>query len=397
MQSPHHLLSDIQQQAADLAATIHRYECHYGPLPPSLQRHLSTLLSSFIINHSPLALGPTPTASSTPLAFSPMSFSQYMKEQAELVHSRGQHTLSEHYRNALSVFMRFLEHQDISITDITPDLIKSFEVWLLNVRRIKRNTSSFYMRQLRAVYNRAVRQGLTPDQHPFRGVYTGVDQTRHRALSLEEVRQLRHLDLTQAPDLAQARDLFLFSYYTRGMSLIDMAHLRPSDISNGQLTYSRRKTHQTLTIRWEPEMQQLVDRLNANASSLIKNNPSSIIDREYLLPILKSSSLIANHSSLIDIYRSSSSRLNAALHRLSHKLHLSVPLTMYVARHTWASNAFHQGTPVSIIGQALGHSGTSERTTTIYLASMNHQVIDRANRALLNEVGKAIHGMKNRC
>lgn len=315
-----------------------------------------------------------------------MSFSQYMKEQAELVRSRGQITLSEHYQNALSVFMRFLDHQDITISDITPDLIKSFEVWLLNVRRIKRNTSSFYMRQLRAVYNRAVRAGLTPDQHPFREVYTGVDQTRHRALSIEEMRQLRHLDLTHAPDLAQARDLFLFSYYTRGMSLIDMAHLRTTDLANGQLTYSRRKTHQTLTIRWEPEMQQLVDRLNANASS-ITPNPSSLIDRDYLLPILNSPSLTPNPPSLIDIYRSSSNRLCASLHRLSHQLKLSVPLTMYVARHTWASNAYNQGTPVSIIGQALGHSGTSERTTSIYLASMNHQVIDRANRTLINAVG----------
>ncbi len=138
MESPYHLLSDIQQQASDLAATIHRYESHYGPLPPSLQRQLTTQLSSFIINHSPLAPGPTPTASSTPLAYSHMSFSRYMKEQSELVHSRGQITLSEHYQNALSVFMRFLEHQDIIIGDITPDLIKSFEVWLLNVRRIKR-------------------------------------------------------------------------------------------------------------------------------------------------------------------------------------------------------------------------------------------------------------------
>lgn len=360
MEYPQHLLSDIQQQASDLAATIHRYECHYGPLPPSLQHQLSSLhplYSSPLTPNSSLSAAPTP------------NFSEFMRQQADLVHSRGQITLSEHYRNALSVFMRFLEHQDINIADITPDLIKSFEVWLLNVRRIKRNTSSFYMRQLRAVYNRAVRARLTPDQHPFREVYTGVDQTRHRALSIEEVRQLRRLDLTQVPDLAQARDLFLFSYYTRGMSLIDMANLRSTDITNGQLTYSRRKTHQTLTIKWEPEMQQLVDRLNANTSS----GGTSHIFRDHLLPFVLSPS--------------SYTRLNRSLHQLSHMHHLSVPLTMYVARHTWASNAYHQGTPVSIIGQALGHSGASERTTSIYLASMNHQVIDRANRTLINAVG----------
>ena len=353
MQSPHHLLSDIQQQVADLAATIHLYERHYGPIPPSLQSALTT----FSLSPSSLALSHSPSKNTPPL-----SFPDYMRQQSELVHSRGQLALSEHYRNALSVFMRYVEHQDINISDITPDLIKSFEVWLLNVRRIKRNTSSFYMRQLRAVYNRAVRQGLTPDRHPFSEVYTGVDQTRHRALSLEEMRQLKQLDLTHEPDLSQARDLFLFSYYTRGMSLIDMTHLRTTDIANQELTYSRRKTHQTLTIRWEPEMQQLVDRL--------KNN----------------SSLIPPHSSLL-LTIPPYPHLRKSLHCLSRKLQLSVPLTMYVARHTWASNAYHQGTPVSIIGQALGHSGTSERTTSIYLASMNHQVIDRANRTLINAVG----------
>lgn len=382
MESPHHLHSDIQQQITDLATTIHRYERHYGTIPINDLAITDIRLFSLIPKESLT----DKTHNSPSLTESP-SFIAFMRQQEIALSARGQRTLSEHYRNALSMFIRFLDHQDITTDKITSDLIKSFEVWLLNVRRIKRNTSSFYMRQLRAVYNRAVRAGLTPDRKPFREVYTGVDQTRHRALSLEEVRQLKHLDLTREPALAQARDLFLFSYYTRGMSLIDMAHLRTTDLVNQELTYTRRKTRQTLTIRWEPEMQQLVDRLNANASSLIKNNPSSIIDREYLLPILRSSSPIATHSSLIDIYRSSSNRLNASLHRLSHRLHLSVPLTMYVARHSWASNAYHQGTPVSIIGQGLGHSGASERTTSIYLASMNHQVIDRANRALIKALG----------
>lgn len=136
------------------------------------------------------------------------------------------------------------------------------------------NTISFYMRILRSVYNTAVVRGLTIQQYPFKSVYTGIDQTVKRAISLKTVRRIRGLNLTSSPVMEWARDLFMFSFYTRGMSFVDMAYLKKTDLQNGVLIYRRQKTNQQLTIKWEKPMQDIVNKYVSPESP-------------YLLPIIR--------------------------------------------------------------------------------------------------------------
>lgn len=135
------------------------------------------------------------------------------------------------------------------------------------------NTSSFYMRNLRAVYNRAVEKGLVEQKFPFKHVYTGVEKTAKRAIPLMAVRKIKELDLSSSPALDFARNMFLFSFYTRGMSFVDMAYLRKKDLNNGILSYRRRKTGQQLFIKWEKCMQEIADKYNTEYST-------------YLLPVI---------------------------------------------------------------------------------------------------------------
>ena len=129
------------------------------------------------------------------------------------------------------------------------------------------------MRNLRAVYNRAVEKGLTPQNNPFRHVYTGVDKTVKRAIPIKVIKALKELDLSMKPSLDFARDMFLFSFYTRGMSFVDMSYLRKTDLVDGMLHYARKKTGQKIDIEWTEELQEIVDR-----------NPS--YNDVYLLPIM---------------------------------------------------------------------------------------------------------------
>ena len=157
---------------------------------------------------------------------------------------------SETYTATLKSFMAFREDQDVPLDGISSDLMLLYEAYL-KARGVRMNTISFYMRILRAVYNRAVEKGLTPQKNPFRHVYTGVDKTAKRAIPVKAIKALKELDLSMKPSLDFARDMFMFSFYTRGMSFVDMAYLRKSDLQNGILTYRRRKTGQELTIKWE--------------------------------------------------------------------------------------------------------------------------------------------------
>ena len=118
-----------------------------------------------------------------------------------------------------------------------------YEAWL-HGKGITKNSSSFYMRILRAVYNRAVEKELTSNRNPFKHVYTGVDKTVKRAIPLKAIKKIKNLDLSLHPALDFARDMFLFSFYTRGMSFIDMAYLKKKDLQNGILSYRRHKTGQ---------------------------------------------------------------------------------------------------------------------------------------------------------
>ena len=168
----------------------------------------------------------------------------------------GKQRTSETYRCTLKSFMQFREDKDVLLDDIDSDLMLMYEAYLRG-KGLTKNTTSFYMRILRAVYNRAVEKDLTINRNPFKHVYTGIDKTVKRAIPLKAIKQIKNLDLSLQPSLDFARDMFLFSFYTRGMSFIDMAYLKKKDLSNGILSYRRRKTGQQLFIRWEKVCRRL--------------------------------------------------------------------------------------------------------------------------------------------
>ena len=262
--------------------------------------------------------------------------------------------------------MRFRKNKDVQLDDMDADLVMEYEAWL-KMNGVSLNTISFYMRILRATYNRAVEKGLTVQKHPFKHVYTGMDKTRKRAISLKDIKRIKELDLSGKPHWELARDMFLFSFYTRGMSFIDMAYLKKSDLKNGILSYRRHKTGQQLHIRWESCMEKIVVQYAAGCSS------------EYLLPILKLPS-----KKLRSQYKSTLFRINKYLKEIAKLCGIATPLTMYVTRHSWASIAKSKNIPISVISEGMGHD--SEETTRIYLASLDGSVIDKANLLILKDL-----------
>ena len=269
---------------------------------------------------------------------------------------------AENYSCTLKSFMQFRGDRDVLLSEIDSDLMQLYEAYLHGKGAV-RNTSSFYMRILRAVYNRALEKGLMEQRNPFRHVYTGVDKTVKRAVPLSAIKRMKNLDLSLQPNLEFARDMFLFSFYTRGMSFIDMAHLKKKDLQNGFLSYRRRKTGQQLVIRWEKCMQEIVDKRHT-----CDRNP-------YLLPILN----FQNESR--KQYKYAQSRINVHLKEIASMIGVFIPLSMYVARHSWASIAKSKNIPISVISEGMGHD--SELTTQIYLASLDNTIVDNANAQIL--------------
>lgn len=267
------------------------------------------------------------------------------------------------YATSLNSFGRFRCGHDVAIGSIDSGLMQAYEQWLMK-NGVCKNTTSFYMRNLRAIYNRAVELELTAQKYPFRHVYTGVDKTVKRALPAMVIRKIKNLDLSRTPKLALARDLFMFSFYTRGMSFIDMAFLHKKDLRGGILSYRRKKTGELLFVKWERPMQEIIDRYDTGAGP-------------YLLPIIGEGCADPRKQ-----YISVSHAVNYRLRKLGERMGLGIPLTSYVARHSWASIAKSKNIPVSTISEAMGHD--SEKTTRIYLASLDTSSVDKANSIVMS-------------
>jgi len=291
-------------------------------------------------------------------------FFAFMEDVIEQLKGEKKERTAEAYRAALCSLRKYRSEEEFGIGELTPQMMEGYEAWLRR-NDVKLNSCSFYMRILRAVYNRAVNSSLVTDCKPFVKVYTGNARTAKRAVSIETIRQLESAPLERSK-ARFARDMFMFSFYTRGMSFIDMAYLRRDDLHDGVLTYCRRKTGQRLSIRWESQMQQIVER-----------HPSA--NDKYLLPIIRKC-----NGSERSQYRHQQRHINEELHDISKVLGLKQQLTMYVARHSWASIAHSLDLPISIISQGMGHD--SEKTTQIYMKELDNGRIDEINRKIISQI-----------
>ncbi|WP_456094922.1 site-specific integrase [Paraprevotella xylaniphila] len=269
---------------------------------------------------------------------------------------------SETYRSMLNSFTCFRKGVDLTFDMMDGMLMELYEAWMRKCG-LTRNSTSFYMRILRTNYKLAVEKGVTPDRHPFRKVYCGIDKTVKRSLPFSEIKKISALDLSRKPSMDFARDMFMFSFCTRGMSFIDMAYLKKADLNNGCLAYRRKKTGQLMMIEWTKQMQDIIDKYKSDGTS-------------YLLPIIT-----REDGSERRQYQNQMRKINRLLKDIANRAGLPLSLSMYYARHSWATIARGRDVPLAVISEGLGHD--SETTTQIYLDSIKSSEVDKVNRMIL--------------
>ena len=290
----------------------------------------------------------------------------FMQNQIRLLRNANRLGTALNYEKTMKNFTEFLGGVNLPFSAMTEQLIADYNAFLVQ-RGMVRNSISFYMRIMRAVYNKAVRQKLVEQSHPFTEVYTGIDRTRKRAVSESIISQLYKLKLTEGTPLALARDIFIFSYFTRGMAFVDIAYLKKENIQNGVICYARRKTGQLLSVRIEPSIQRIIDRYSSALSP-------------YVFPILTSTET----NQAYEEYQVAINNHNRLLRRLSKMLPAGCKLTSYTSRHSWATAARNHNVPISVISAGMGHA--SEQTTQIYLTMLENSVIDDANQGLIRSL-----------
>lgn len=267
------------------------------------------------------------------------------------------------YRSASRAFETFLGNRDLMFEGFTCDVVDCFAEHLY-ARGNQTNTVTCYLKQLRALYNKALKEHIvTEDLQPFQNQLFKEASTRKRALPRKEVQRVEKADLKGChKDVRLIRDLFLGSIYLRGMSFVDLCHLKKENIEGDSICYKRHKTNQALYVFIERPLKDLLARYADPASP-------------YLFPMLRGG---GEHKD----YLNAKSRLGKRIRELGIRLGFEFSLTFHTARHTWATLAHNAGVEMSVISSCLGH--TSEKTTRIYLAEMDPKKINQANRAVLN-------------
>ena len=294
------------------------------------------------------------------------SITDFFTQQIQKLKNDNRRGTARNYSKTLKSLKAFMKNTDSTFNIVTEQFVESYNTFLIQ-RGVVRNTISFYMRIFRSVYNKAVTQKIIEQTFPFKNVYTGVDRTRKRAVTETVISQLLSIDLKKSKALQFARDLFIFSFYARGMAFVDIVYLKKSNIQNGYITCVRHKTGQELTIRIETRLQNIINQYEKK-------------DSPYLFPILNTE----DENKAYSQYEVALNYYNRQLKRLSKLLEPNINLSSYTPRHTWATTARNKNVPLSIISAGMGHS--SEKTTLIYLTKIDNSIIDEVNKAIIDSI-----------
>lgn len=244
--------------------------------------------------------------------------------------------------------------------DVSKEWLRRFDKWMSEAHGSSTNTRSIHMRNIRAVFNDAIDNGIT-SAYPFRKFKIKNEATVKRALHVEELRRLFSMDVD--PWLQRYVDCFKLSFMLIGINLADLLTLGKDSMHLDRLQYHRKKTHRLYDIKVEREAMELIEKYKGR-ESLLSWGEGRTSYRSFLMQM--------------DKYLK---RLNGGN---DGSLNFSVPLTTYVARHSWASIAASIDIPIDTISHALGH-GLGNRTTAIYI-DFDMKKVDEANRKVLDWV-----------
>lgn len=297
-------------------------------------------------------------------------FYKRMRLQEQEKRTAGNESTADLYRAVRNHFECFNGKRELSLKEVTPEMVYRFMEWLRE-KGLRVNSVNSYMSNLRAMYHRACRnEGKRLRESPFAGLRLRREETPKRAVPAKVIKQIASLDLKAEPKKQLAADLALFSFMACGMPFVDVVHLtRENLIENGKvLTYNRQKTGVLIQMEVTQGMQFLIDRYSRPGA-------------RYLFPVLPEN---ATHEQ----YKYCLARQNGCLEEVGRLLNWDGKLTTYAFRHAWASEAYHMHVSISIISQALGH--TTEKMTHDYLQYFSAKEVGKAVKQVSEKVGELV-------
>ncbi len=258
----------------------------------------------------------------------------------------------------------------LNFKDITPSFLNKYEAFLRS-RGGSDGGIGVRMRTIRALYNFAIERKIAKEQdYPFKIYKVSKLKSRSlkKALRMEEILQIRDLDLVKYPEYVNTRNYFIFSFYTRGMNFADMMKLEWKAIDNDKIYYTRSKTKGNFKIKILPPVQEILNFYKEFS-----------IGTKYVFPILLKNNLTP--AQLENRKHKTLQRYNKELKEIAEICGIDKTLTSYVARHSFANCLKQKGVATDIISESMGHQNLS--ITQTYLKEFDNSVLDEAIEILV--------------
>ncbi len=280
------------------------------------------------------------------------TFQSYASTRSQALMVQGRNTTANHYDVAMKRFTKVIGF--VAIRKLSAEHIMRFDE-SIRAEGVCDNTAMYYMRTLKAIYNHAVKCGFVKDKEPFKYVKSGVAKTKKRAITEKQLKSIYSMPLDK-PKLVFARDMFILSFLLRGMAPIDMQKLTKNNIVGGKvIVYKRSKTGKELSVELVDKAEEIIKRYKVQGS-------------DQLLPL-----------GTKDI-----NSINNQLKIIGQKAGVLFPLSLYCARHTWATLSRFHNVPISVISSGMGHS--NEQITQVYLSEIETPIVDKYNKKLVNSI-----------
>lgn len=298
-----------------------------------------------------------------------LTLCELFQKEIDILYENGQISYSTSMNEALKALQKFKKDLiDYKFENIDFQFLTDFENFLRK-RGANDGGIGVYMRNIRTIYNKAINYKIVqPQYYPFRDFKISKYKKRNlrKALTEKEFEILLNFDTEQIPSAKNARYLYIFSYYARGMNFTDLAELKWSDLENFQFNYNRNKTDVLLKVKL-PNI-PIIDEI-LQFYKIYK--PS---ETPYIFPILNKKIKEYTPEEMKKRKDSVRSYYNRQLKEILKLCEIDKNITFYTARHTFATTALRKDVNINIIKQSLGHKRLS--TTENYLDDFKDSEVD---------------------
>lgn len=295
-------------------------------------------------------------------------FNRYINELGR----QGRVGTQSSYKTTLNSFIGY--KGNVSLTQIDKKYLMGFEEQLAKEGKSP-STIGIYMRQLRAIINQAIEEGLLKSEnYPFKSYQIPTSRNIKKALNDDGLKLLLEYK-PEENDVALALDFWLLSYLCNGMNMVDLLHLKPEDINDSYLSFIREKTKRTKKKNLNPTKVAL----NQRAIQIIKRHKTKEKGKTYLFPVLEN---CETPRAVKNKTQSFIKKINAGMEIIRVRLKIDQKLNTYSARHSYVSRLMRMGVSAEFLREALDHS--SVLITQNYMGDFGDKIKTEYANLLVN-------------